>query len=382
MSRIRVLFCIGSMGGGGSERQLAGILRHLNREQFEPILYTVYRQGELLDEVPKDVPVFSFGDELRVPRLNYPGRLFLMQARHLAGVIREQKIEAVYSRTYLMTLVACAAVKRAPVPWMTVEVADPKRALEDNVTRFLRIKKWMLRRAYLRADRVLGNSEGVRRAIIDYYGLPENRVGTLYNYLDFDRLDRLAEESITLAPNRFHIVSAGRLQNQKGYIYLLEAADELVNQRSRKELQVHILGQGPLEKEFQTFIHEKGLTDHVILEGYQSNVCAWFSQCDLFCMPSLYEGMPNALLEAMACRVPVISTDCPSGPREILKDGEYGKLIPTADSDALAEAIEQGMDDADTQRDRTPLIRQYVEDEFSPERRIGELESMLKNMLG
>ena len=148
MSRTRVLFCIGSMGGGGSERQLAGILRHLDREQFEPILYTVYRQGELLDEVPEDVPVFSFGDELKVPRFNYPGRLFRMQARHMAGVIRKQKIDALYSRTYLMTLVACAAVKRAPVPWMTVEVADPKRALEDNVTRFLQIKKWMLRISY------------------------------------------------------------------------------------------------------------------------------------------------------------------------------------------------------------------------------------------
>jgi len=278
--------------------------------------------------------------------------------------------------------VAYAAVKQAPVPWMTVEVADPKRALEDNVTRFLRIKKWMLRRAYLHADRVLGNSEGVSQAIVDYYGLPENRDGTLYNYLDFERLDRLAEESITLAPDRFHIVSAGRLQNQKGYIYLLEAANELVNQRGRKEMQVHILGQGPLENEFQTFINEKGLTDHVILEGYQTNVCAWFSHCDLFCMPSLYEGMPNALLEAMACRVPVISTDCPSGPREILKDGEYGKLIPTANSQALADAIEQGMNDAETQQERTPMVRQYVENEFSPERRIGELESMLKNMLG
>lgn len=382
MNRIRVLFCIGSMGGGGSERQLAGILRHLNREQFEPILYTVYRQGELLDEIPEDVPVFSFGDEFKVPWFNYPGRLFRMQARHLAGVIREQKIEAVYSRTFLMTLVACAAVKRSPVPWMTVEVADPKHALEDNVIRFLRIKKWMLRRAYLHADLVFGNSEGVRRALIDYYGLPENKVGTLHNYLDFEWIDRLAEESIALAPDRFHIVSAGRLQNQKGYIYLLKAADELVNHRGRKELQMHILGQGPLENELRDFINEKGLTDHVVLEGYQPNSCAWFSHCDLFCMPSLYEGMPNALLEAMACGVPVISTDCPSGPREILKDGEYGKLIPTANSSALADAIWQGMDQADSWRERMPLVRKYLEEEFSPERQIGELERMVRGMLG
>jgi len=370
------------MGGGGSERQLSGILLHLNREQFEPVLYTVYREGELLDEVPEDVPVFSFGDELMVPRFNYPGRLFRMQASHLAGVIREQKIDAVYSRTYLMTLVASAAVKRAPVPWMTVEVADPKRALEDNVTRFLRIKKWMLRRAYLRADLVLGNSEGVRRAIIEYHDLPENRIGTLYNYIDLERLDHLAEETVPLVPDRFHIVSAGRLQNQKGYIYLLQAAADLVNRRGRKELQAHILGQGPLENDLMTFIKENGLDGHVILEGYQPNACAWFRQCDLFCMPSLYEGMPNALLEAMACRVPVISTDCPSGPREILKDGEYGKLIPVADAKSLADAIEQGMEEADSWQERTAHVRQYVEEEFSPERRIGELEIMLKGILG
>jgi len=258
--RLRVLFSIGSMGGGGSERQLIGILRHIDRAAFAPMLYLSRGDGELLAEVPDDVPVFSFtGAEAR-PRPNYPGRLHLMQVRHLADTVCSQGVEVLYSRTYLMATAAYAAARRARVPWVTVAVADPKLVFEDNTERFVRVKRWLLRRAYQNASRVLANSEGVRRGLISYYDLLPEQVITQYNFVDIERLDRLACSSgPELESGRYHVVCAGRLQAQKGHGYLLEAIDELVNRNSRTELMIHILGQGPLEAAFR---HGAGSSQH------------------------------------------------------------------------------------------------------------------------
>src|SRR5207302_6873274 len=93
----------------------------------------------------------------------------------------------------------------------------------------------------------------------------------------------------------------------------------------------------------QAFIDQHQLQLHVTLAGFRANPLVYFSRANLFCLSSLYEGMPNALVEALVCRVPVLATDCPSGPREVLCDGKYGRLVPPADARALADAIEDAI---------------------------------------
>jgi glycosyltransferase involved in cell wall biosynthesis len=304
-----------------------------------------------------------------------------MQVRHLADVIHSERIQLLYSRTYLMAMIAYGAARRSGVPWVTVEVADPKRALEDNPTRFLRAKRWLLGRAYRYADRVIANSEGVRQGLIDYYRLPAEATMTLYNFVDIERIDRQASlPGPVLEPDRFHVVCAGRLQLQKGYTFFLQAIDELVNKRGRKELVAHILGQGPLESELKGFAQARGLGSHVRFAGYVSHPCAYFKQAHLFCLASLYEGMPNALLEAMACRIPVLATDCPSGPREILEDGRLGRLVAPANAAALADAIHDALDNREKWLAIVPAARKRIEEDFSPSNGIARLEQLLKEV--
>jgi glycosyltransferase involved in cell wall biosynthesis len=100
-----------------------------------------------------------------------------------------------------------------------------------------------------------------------------------------------------------------------------------------------ILGEGPLRAELETEIRRRGLTGDVRLEGFVDNPFAYMRRARLFVLSSLWEGLPGVLIQAMACGTPVVSTDCPSGPREILEDGRLGPLVPTADSAALADAI-------------------------------------------
>ena len=376
--RIRVLFAIGSMAGGGSERQLLGILHHLDRSRFVPLLYLVDRTGELLDEVPDDVSTFAFWDRHRYPRWNFPGRIHRMQARDMAGVIREENVDVVYERTYLMTLIAAAAARRAGVPRVSAVVCDPKQDMEQTAGRFVGIKRHLLRQAYLRAHCVTAVSEGVRTATIEHYRLPPQQVVTVYNSLDIERIGRLANGAAPeWEPGRFHIVAAGRLQEQKGYSYLLQAIDALVHHRNHTQVLLHLLGRGPLETELTSYVKSRQLEAHVCLHGFVENPFPLFRGADLFCLPSLFEGMPNSLIEAMACGVPVLSTDCRSGPREILADGKYGRLVPPGDAKALADAVEDAIRHYDQWREKVTAARDHVERTFSPAVGIARIEERL-----
>jgi glycosyltransferase involved in cell wall biosynthesis len=378
---IRVLFAMGSMGGGGSERQVAAILRRLDRTRFAPALYLVYPAGEFLEETPDDVPVFSFWGGRRAPRLYWPGRIHRMQAADLANVIRRESVDVVYDRTYFMTLIAAAAAKQAKTARISVVVSDPRLELEHAGERFIRIKRRLLRRAYAAADRVAAVSEAVRTSVIDYYRLPPQQVVAVPNFLDLERVDRLAAEA---APQwdaaRFHIVAAGRLHTAKGYRYLLEAVDDLVSRRNHRRLLLHVFGQGPLEVELRSFVRSRGLQDHVRFAGFVANPFPALRTAQLFCLASIYDGMPNVLLEAMACGVPVLAADCPGGVREILGGGKYGRLVPPADSAALADAIEDALVRHDQWRAVAPAARARVAQAFSPTAGMRVLEELLRTV--
>lgn len=372
------------MSGGGSQRQLIGILQRLDRRRFTPHLYLVASGGELLPEVPGDVPVHVFQERCR----NRPGgqswwgRILAFRARivDLAAVLSEQRIDVVYDRTYHMTLTTASATRRRPTPRVSAIVTDPRQDFETNRERFRGIKRWLLRRAYRTADRVVAVSEGVRLAAIAHYALPPEQVVTHYNFFDIERIDRLMQERLPSAelkqPGRFEVVAAGRLHPQKGFGHLLEAVRELV-QRGRTQIHLRILGSGPLEKELRAYIAAHALQSYVTLAGFRANPLPCFRQADLFCLSSLYEGMPNALVEAMLCGVPVLATDCPSGPREILLDGKLGRLISPGDSQALADAIEDAVLNYPQWQSRVPSAREHVETAFSPVAGIQRLEELL-----
>ena len=127
--RLRVLFAIGSMGGGGAERQVVEILKHLDRSRFEPVLYLGRRSGELLSEVPADVPIYSFWDGFLKSWSSRVHRVLrtvpLVRWRHLARLLASERIDVVYDRTFLATLDAAAACWFRPTPRVSCCVADP-----------------------------------------------------------------------------------------------------------------------------------------------------------------------------------------------------------------------------------------------------------------
>lgn len=137
------------------------------------------------------------------------------------------------------------------------------------------------------------------------------------------------------------LIAAGRLAPWKGFADLIRAMKELTRTRQARLL---ILGDGPLRSELQALIGELDLEDVIVLQGYVANPLKYFSQADVFVLSSHVEGLPNVLVEAMMCGCTPVSTDCPTGPREVLQDGKYGYLVPMRDPVAMAAAIGQALD--------------------------------------
>lgn len=347
MSRTRVVFSIGAMHGGGSERQMVSLLRNLDRNRFEPHLYLVYRSGPLLDELPADLPISSFEERTAGSGYYLPGLNHRRRVKDMSKFLTEVQADISYDRTFLMTLIAADAAQRCGVANVSTVVTDPSLGFAPVAGRFQTIKRRLLNRLYSRSACVLANSEGAARSAEQFYGLAKQTVGVHYNGLDLDMINQKAqapiENSWWLAhPGRrlLRIVTAGRLNREKGFHILIDAISALHRHVPDVEFRLAILGEGQAREALTQQIQSRGLSNHIQLIGFQQNAPAWYKSADVFVLPSFLEGMPNVLLESMAVGTSVISTDCPSGPGEILQDGQFGALVPVNSVEGLVAAIQ------------------------------------------
>jgi glycosyltransferase involved in cell wall biosynthesis len=331
-----------------------------------------------LNQIPDDVPVSAFWDRHHPPRLNLPGRIFGMQVRDLVQVLAAERIDVMCSVTFLASLVAYRAAQRRAIPWLAIEMADPRLDFDHQVKRFRAFKRRLLAGAYRRADFAIAVSEGCREGMQRFYRLSKERIVVVRNFVDLAEIDRLARQPNPCPESAgFHLVTLGRLDKQKGQIHLLQAVDHLVHRRGRADIRLDIAGQGPLEDELKSFVQDRKLQRHVCFVGFLENPFALIARSQLFCLPSIYEGLPLALLEGMACRVPVLATDCPSGPLEVLDGGRLGRLVPPGNADALADAIEEAMDHYPDWSARVAGARQRIEREFSVQSEMERLQQLI-----
>lgn len=379
---LRVLFAIGTMGGGGAERQLLTLLQRLDRTKFQPLLWLCYRNGELLNLVPADVPIYAPWDTFVrsiVGRLAQRFRLGrVVRARQMARLLHAERIDVIYDRTFLMTLDTAAACRLRPTPRISACVADPATELALYGRQWPSLWRKLARRAFATASRVTANSAGLRQRLVEILDLTPDQIAVIPNGIDLLEVERRAAEFTPDWPaDRWHFVTVGRIDENKGHRFVLQALADLVHQRGLRQIQWHVVGQGPDVPELQTLAADLELTDHVVWEGFQSNPFPLYRASRLLVLASLSEGLPNVLLEAMACRTPVLSTDCPSGPREILDDGRCGRLVSPGDSHALADAIADCIAHPDAWQSYVPTARHRVEQAYSVEESVAAVETLL-----
>jgi glycosyltransferase involved in cell wall biosynthesis len=209
-----------------------------------------------------------------------------------------------------------------------------------------KIQNFLIKILYkLRAvNKIVTLSNGVKEILIKNYYINKKKIITIYNGINSKEVKSKIKEELNLGiieifqnPKIIKFITMGRLIELKGHKSLITAFSKVKKHLPNSRL--FIIGDGPLKEEYQSLINDLNLKDHIILLGLVKNPYKYLANSDIFVFSSLFEGFGMAILEAIACGLPVISTDCETGPREILNNGEYGMLVRVDDSDDLAEKM-------------------------------------------
>ncbi|MFO0611900.1 MAG: glycosyltransferase [Polyangiaceae bacterium] len=331
----RVLFFTTSLGGGGAESHTLRLLNHLDRARYQPSLAVVSRGGAYEPFLRPDVEVMGVG----------PARVPSSVARHLlcipalTRIIRANPPDLICSVMDLpnfASYMSTRPIRNRPLHVFCVQTPPTARYAK---TAFAPLVRPSLRRLYPRADRVIALSDGVRDELVrESPRLADNTI-VIHNACVDERADaaRMAPASRGVpASHRPVLVAAGRLIPQKDYDTLLAA---LVLVRERVDAELWILGEGFERPKIEALIRQLGLSSAVRLLGFQTAVLDFMRRADVFVLSSVYEGFGNVVAEALAVGTPVVSTDCPYGPGEIISSEENGLLVPVRDPAALARAV-------------------------------------------
>lgn len=305
-------------------------------------------QGLVDDGFPVDLVVLSESGPYR-QELDPRVRVVSLQATRawraipsLARYLRQQRPRAVLSALFHCNFLAVAARALAQVPTRVVLSEHNTLELVQNSVGPVRwlVFQWGLRIAYPRADAVVCVSNGIAQGLIRALPSLQNKLHVINNPVVTENVLALSQERLIhpwLDDDQCPLIlAAGRLIDAKGFDVLVAAMPELL---ARVSARLVILGQGPMREALLAQVQALGLSDRVSLPGFTNNPYAWMSRCRVFVLSSRHEGLPGALIEAMACGSPVVATDCPHGPNEILENGKWGRLVPVNDPAALAEAI-------------------------------------------
>ena len=327
----------------------------------------VLRHSRASQAAMRTLDWFRLASALNWDPLCLPHRGLTRQARAVASWMERKKPDCVLPngpRPSAVTLLASRLLKEPP-PIIPTDhnVGDS----DDRRSRYL----------FPYASHFVAVSRGVADDLAMTVDVPGDRITTIYNPVVTPNLHIKAAETPDHPWLRNDsapiILAAGRFEKQKDYPTLIRAFARV---SVRRPCRLIILGEGSKRTEIEGLVQEFNLTDRVSLPGWAENPFAFMARASLFVLSSRWEGLPTVLVEALACGCPCVSTDCPSGPAEILQDGEFGVLVPVGDSEALAEAMERVLDAPPDRR----LLQQRAA-YFSADRAVAAYEDLIASVV-
>jgi glycosyltransferase involved in cell wall biosynthesis len=320
---------IPNLYGGGAEKIVINLLKGMLGKDVSLDLVLINADGPYLSQIPEKVRV-----------INLAAGRSLKSIIPLSNYLQKHKPDAIISHLSEANLATVLAKKISRTKTKVVLVEH--NTLSASKSKLIRARFFtpFMRKLYPYADTIVGVSRGVSQDLECQLGLGRGKVCTIYNpIVDSELIDK-AKVSLDHpwfkkgSPPVF--LAVGRLTEQKDFTNLIQAFALLRKQRHARLL---ILGEGEQRSQLEELVNKLGVAEDVSLPGFVDNPYAYMSRVNGYVLSSRWEGLPTVLIEAMACGCPVIATDCPSGPSEILEAGKYGSLVPVGDQKALSSAM-------------------------------------------
>lgn len=329
-----ILFIINSLAGGGAERVLSTILNASGDwgERYDLHL-------ALLDD---ETAAYSIAPQVTVHQLDCRHKLgaSIVRFRRLVAHLRPAATLSFLTRANVANAVAMAGRGR---PWLISERVNTSAHLGSG--RAAIFSRALVRLTYPRASHVIAVSDGVVDDLVNHFGVVRDRISAIANPVDHSRIAALAAEDVEIEVTADDVVAAGRLVPNKNFAMLLDAFAA-----SHIDGRLILMGEGPERATLEAQASRLGIADRLVMPGFVANPFAVLARAGVFALPSNAEGFPNGLVEAMACGLPVVATNCASGPSEILAHArcedvtgprmvDSGALVPTNDMTAFAQAL-------------------------------------------
>jgi glycosyltransferase involved in cell wall biosynthesis len=358
---VRVMLLLSSLHGGGAERVAVHLINRCDPKLIDVRMGLLRKAGPFLPQADASrIDVSPVGqDWLAFEGHNsgfYKPRKLLAGAvlapANVASMIRLHRPHVVMSFLKGMSVLTYFVIKglgQARPRWIAREGNNTDAVIDDELASPTgrALIKSLTRRCYRAADCFLANSHEMAKGLKTSLELDPERIRVIHNPIDVTQVRRLAGESIPWPAERRFIVTAGRLEHQKGHDILLRAF--AASERARR-LHLVILGSGSLERDLKAQAAQLGIGERTHFPGFSANPWAWFSKAELFVLPSRWEGFPSVAAEALACGAPALLTACDFGPREVVEHGVSGWVAPPEDPGAFAAAMDLLLEEPELRR--------------------------------
>ena len=358
-----IAILVPDLRGGGAERVAVNLANSFAQRGYAVDMVLLSANGEFLADLLPGIRVV----DLKVKRLR--SALF-----PLVRYLRQSRPAALLASMWPLTVVALWARALALVPTRVV-VAEHTTWSRDKISS----SSWgrwkvgnTMHYGFPGADGIVTVSNGAADDLARFANLDPKAITVIYNPVVGDAKPPasapLAPAGWWTGPHR-KVLAVGTLKLIKDYATLLHAFARL---RQRVDARLLILGEGECRVALEAHARQLGIEASVFMPGFVKDTSPYYQQADLHVLSSTGEGLPTVIIEALAAGTPVVSTDCPSGPREILSDGQFGRLVPVGDAVALAAAMAESLEDTHD----TAALKARAQD-FSIDKAVDRYESLL-----
>ncbi|MDQ2074218.1 glycosyltransferase [Haloarcula sp. H-GB4] len=363
-----IAFFVPSLTIGGAERVTVSVANGLSRRGYDVDLVVSYDEGDFRSDVAGSVNVVDLGTQ-RIPGIGIGASV-----PALVRYLRRQSPEVLFSQmTYANDIHIISQILSGTDTTAIATIHNTLGMQEESKEKLV---QWLQRRLAHQIDQFVAVSEGVAESVVEHVGINREKVSVLHNPVPVNEVQERAGELVDHpwieSANLDVVLGVGRLERAKNFESFLRAFEKVHS--ARPDTRAIIVGRGSKRTKLETLAAELGIDDVVSFPGFVDNPYGYMAGVDVLAMSSVHEGLPTVLIEALACGCPVVSTNCPSGPAEILKDGEYGPLVNVNDDEGLATAIQTALDD--------PLPSDVLVEranDFAPTAVIDEYEAFIRS---